>query len=304
MAEHNDQTPERNDQTLVNFKIDAIVKESAEAVLSGMGLNTSAYLGMCLRKLAQERTLPFDLKLDPEFWIAEAQVSKAVNILRSGFFFDMCALREEIIDDLSEKLVDLIPRIYAARTQNSTNFGSESSDFTVFLCWIQSIGYWIKAASFEELLDFLMKDVDNMQYIFDSDHQEYIDLIEALAEWKSNEIQTIKARITRLGTEKSVLPTISDGKDDDLAILCAQILDEKLDFVVSEYNQHRESFDLRFVGAEAYVSSVESYSTKRAEAKSAAEENSFAKLCKQAIDNRREDYQWFIEQYSQLDNVD
>ena len=33
---------ERNEQTLVNFKIDAIVKESAEATLSSMGLRKIA----------------------------------------------------------------------------------------------------------------------------------------------------------------------------------------------------------------------------------------------------------------------
>lgn len=40
---------DRNEQSMISFKVDSVVKESAEAVLAGSGLNTSAYLGMCLR---------------------------------------------------------------------------------------------------------------------------------------------------------------------------------------------------------------------------------------------------------------
>ncbi|MFR3275899.1 MAG: type II toxin-antitoxin system RelB/DinJ family antitoxin [Sutterella wadsworthensis] len=68
----------------VNFKIDPVVKESAESVLANMGLNMSAYIGMCLRQLAQDREIPFTQKADPGFWAAEYRTYKVKRIIDSG----------------------------------------------------------------------------------------------------------------------------------------------------------------------------------------------------------------------------
>ncbi|MDO5334584.1 MAG: type II toxin-antitoxin system RelB/DinJ family antitoxin [Coriobacteriia bacterium] len=86
---------EKNETTLVNFKVDSIVKESAEGVLSGMGLNLSSYIGMCLRQVAQEAGLPFTPKFDPEFWIDEAAVSKAAKIINSNIFGKYLKIKQD-----------------------------------------------------------------------------------------------------------------------------------------------------------------------------------------------------------------
>lgn len=94
----------------VNFKIDPVVKESAESVLANMGLNMSAYIGMCLRQLAQDREIPFIQKADPEFWAAEYRAYKAKRIIDSGIMWPMCALYLNItrsINDLEDDLLRL-----------------------------------------------------------------------------------------------------------------------------------------------------------------------------------------------------
>lgn len=76
----------------VNLKIDPVVKESAESVLANMGLNMSAYIGMCLRQLAQDREIPFAQKADPGFWAAEYRAYKAKRIIDSGIMGPMFVL--------------------------------------------------------------------------------------------------------------------------------------------------------------------------------------------------------------------
>lgn len=79
----NDQAPQS-----VNFKIDPVVKEAADSVLSGMGLNISAYVGMCLRQVAQDRKVPFKPTTNPGFWLGEEEVSKAIKILKNEYLED------------------------------------------------------------------------------------------------------------------------------------------------------------------------------------------------------------------------
>lgn len=86
----------------VNIKIDPVVKGAAEGVLSGMGLNMSAYIGMCLRQVAQDRKVPFTQSVDPDFWIAESKVGEAKTYIESGAFsaaFDLyLRMKDEFID--------------------------------------------------------------------------------------------------------------------------------------------------------------------------------------------------------------
>lgn len=83
----------------VNFKIDPVVKGSAEAVLSGMGLNMSAYIGMCLRQLAQDRKIPFSQTIDPDFWVAEARISAAKSLIDCGAW--------SAVDDFHSKIIKI-----------------------------------------------------------------------------------------------------------------------------------------------------------------------------------------------------
>ena len=79
-----DNSKKKESTTLVNFRVDANVKESAEAVLAGMGLNMSSYIGMALRQVAQERKIPFTPNVDAGFWVAEAAASDAMRAVESG----------------------------------------------------------------------------------------------------------------------------------------------------------------------------------------------------------------------------
>ena len=69
----------------VNFKIDPVVKESAESTLANMGLNMSAYIGMCLRQVAQDRKVPFIPSADPLFWNSECRIYKIKRMVESNF---------------------------------------------------------------------------------------------------------------------------------------------------------------------------------------------------------------------------
>lgn len=86
----------------VNIKIDPVVKESAESVLANMGLNMSAYIGMCLRKLAQDREIPFTQKADPEFWATEYRAYKTKKIVDSGIIHPVLNLYRDLIKFITE----------------------------------------------------------------------------------------------------------------------------------------------------------------------------------------------------------
>lgn len=83
----------------VNIKLDPVVKSSAEGVLSGMGLSMSAYVGMCLRQLAQDRRIPFAQTVDPDFWITETRVSAAKAHIDSGAFEAAWSLFVKVRDE-------------------------------------------------------------------------------------------------------------------------------------------------------------------------------------------------------------
>lgn len=86
----------------VNIKLDPVVKGSAEGVLSGMGLSMSAYVGMCLRQLAQDRKIPFAQTVDPDFWVTEAKVSAAKAHIDSGAFEAAWELFEKVHNEFKK----------------------------------------------------------------------------------------------------------------------------------------------------------------------------------------------------------
>ena len=49
----------------VNFKLDADVKKSMEAVCSELGLSMSAAFTVFAKKVSRERRIPFELSADP-----------------------------------------------------------------------------------------------------------------------------------------------------------------------------------------------------------------------------------------------
>lgn len=110
----------------VNFKIDPVVKGSAEAVLSSMGLNMSAYIGMCLRQLAQDRKIPFAQTVDPDFWAAESQVNTAKSLIDRGVWSAVSELRSEVISGFkkaieakgAEAYLELLTESYAGKQED------------------------------------------------------------------------------------------------------------------------------------------------------------------------------------------
>ena len=95
----------RENATLVNFRVDQTVKESAEAVLSAMGLNLSSYIGMCLRQVAQDRKVPFTPNVNPEFWMAENAVSNVMSLINSGIFSKAATVSFDIEKEVSMNIM-------------------------------------------------------------------------------------------------------------------------------------------------------------------------------------------------------
>lgn len=98
----------------VNLKIDPVVKESAESVLANMGLNMSAYIGMCLRQLAQTREIPFIQKADPEFWATEYRAYKTKRIVDSGIIPPVLYLYLQITKLIAEISAEIEVKMLAA----------------------------------------------------------------------------------------------------------------------------------------------------------------------------------------------
>lgn len=80
----------------VNFKIDSVVKESAESTLASMGLNMSSYIGMCLRQVAQDRKVPFAPSADPLFWESEYRVYKVKRMVECGLLMRIVVLYQYV----------------------------------------------------------------------------------------------------------------------------------------------------------------------------------------------------------------
>ncbi len=92
----------------VNFKVDSDVKEVADSVLSGMGLNMSAYIGMCLRQVAQKGGMPFDMSVDSRFWEVESEISTAKRIVDAGLFEDIVGLRNDLCNLYEETMTEML----------------------------------------------------------------------------------------------------------------------------------------------------------------------------------------------------
>ena len=106
----------------VNIKIDPVVKGAAEGVLSGMGLNMSAYIGMCLRQVAQDRKVPFTQSVDPDFWIAESKVGEAKTYIESGAFSAAFDLYLRMKDEFNDSCWKASLSAYADRDSDIPTF--------------------------------------------------------------------------------------------------------------------------------------------------------------------------------------
>lgn len=104
----------------VNIKIDPVVKESAESVLANMGLNMSAYIGMCLRKLAQDREIPFTQKADPEFWATEYRAYKTKRIVDSGIILPVLNLYSDLVKFINGVGGGIVAKLFLAEVNGTS----------------------------------------------------------------------------------------------------------------------------------------------------------------------------------------
>lgn len=120
------------EQATINIKIDKVVKESAEAVLSGMGLSTASAIGLFLRQTAQDRKIPFEITSGTDFWHKEKMrmlmarildTELAPNIIYLEPFLETkinTLLEEMSARNLDKKSSDAL-EVYSEMVKNSAN---------------------------------------------------------------------------------------------------------------------------------------------------------------------------------------
>ena len=83
---------------MVHVRVDEDEKNEATAVLASMGLSVSGVVRILLKRVAKEKTVPFDLRVpNAETRKAMAEADAIVRSRRKGF-----ATSEELFDDLEK----------------------------------------------------------------------------------------------------------------------------------------------------------------------------------------------------------
>lgn len=242
---------DRNEQTMISFKVDSVVKESAEAVLTGSGLSTSAYLGMCLRKLAQGGEVPFDLKVDSMFWIGEAKVSKAATYIKSGAFHEALAIQSEVGKLFEMEISEFLLKLACDDgTDEVTRVASK--DFL-------TNGY-IPLASTS--ISLIRSCVDRVALLVGSSgHPSADDLasrIRDIANQAGERAASLfgKSKILDLSEE----PTV--GNDVEGSAWNVELVDSIVATVLDTYEKNRDQLAMRFVGSEFGIEEVEQASNR------------------------------------------
>lgn len=251
----NYKTAERNDQVMISFKVDSVVKESAEAVLTGMGLNTSAYLGMCLRKLAQSREIPFDLRVDSEFWVKEAQVATAASYLKTGLFAGANHVRRDMLmaadDCITESVVNMGKEAAAHRGDTD-----KIDAIVIAMKALREGACMFRASSPEQMLIF----AHNFPMLFEAD-------VPGLAESASlctDPLDHISEGMEKVLNDFFCSPeTIETLEDLGLSAPSedpmdrAKAIESYLCTVLDAYADNGAQLAMRFVGSEFHITQVE-----------------------------------------------
>ena len=285
---------ERNEQSLVNFKIDVVVKEAAEATLSSMGISTSAYLGMCLRQLAQERKLPFSFEADPEFWIAEAQVGRAAELLRSGLFEKTIELRKRVGEHIIAETKKIRPRLVedlqACRPSMNPDDDLERTCMEGFTAFYVSFDAEIGSKNFNELVRYFSnREMTSFLEIIPSPYPWVKAVQETLSTLCSEESRFLVQSIVDFCTAEEIDSSSTGKMPAQEAVLdLASKLDEIIDTVLDEYEEHGSSFSLRFVGAESYITIVQKALADKKEALERWEECGMAAKLEEQLEERKQ----------------
>lgn len=261
---------ERNDQSMVNFKVDSVVKESAEAVLSGMGLNTSAYLGMCLRKLAQSRKIPFDLKVDPDFWVAEAQVSIAASYLKTGLFYEADHVRRGMLLAASNRITEATANL----GEEAALHGEDAKKTHLMQVAMESLQGMLKSfdpQSPEQMLSFA-RGVHKIYEIDMLGLGESANLCtEPLSRISEDMEEILNDFFCSLET-KEILKDLGLSVPPEDPTDRAEAVESYLRAVLDAYDSDSEQLSMRFVGSEFLISYAEKVANEMANARESLKE--------------------------------
>lgn len=104
-----------------SLSIDPIVLETAEQVLSGIGISMSSYIEMCLRQVAQSATVPLSPLDDPEFWMAERAIRAAYHQYETGEYHAAKKLIGEISEELNTRYMNFAMHLIGSQPTGNTN---------------------------------------------------------------------------------------------------------------------------------------------------------------------------------------
>ena len=104
-----------------SLSIDPIVLETAEQVLSGIGISMSSYIEMCLRQVAQSATVPLSPLDDPEFWMAERAIRAVYHKYETGEYHAAKKLIEEISEELNTRYMNFAMHLIGSQPTGNTN---------------------------------------------------------------------------------------------------------------------------------------------------------------------------------------
>lgn len=265
--EMSNKTIVKNDQTMINFKVDSVVKDSAEAVLAGMGLNTSAYLGMCLRKLAQDRTIPFDLKIDPQFWAAEVQVSIAASCVKSGLFEAAVDAKAAMIDTATKYFLEAIENVSNA-CADETRSGDKQQLEAVSTALQMGMAEF-STYSAVSMIEFAKSCADAYGALLPKEEKHLINPLTNIEEALYDVVDGFFGMPETLGVMARFnidVPSLPTEKEQAMA------LDSCLDMVLSIAEKYEGQLTMRFVGSECNAAFVENEMGKAQLNKKLAEE--------------------------------
>lgn len=225
----------------INIKIDPVVKEAADGVLSGMGLNMSAYIGMCLRQVAQDRKLPFAQTVNPDFWAAEASVSAAKSYIDSGAFESAAEFTAKLrrhLEEATERAELEAWKRTPKEELSSVLLGSVVDHFDSLD--ISNVGKILSQTT--KLPEF----ASNYAEVVGSDQRSFFD---AFAEALESAVPAITDAVDSAFESDARLRDVLSCDPSDLTIEeKADALDEIITTVITAANDHPSNLSMRFIG--------------------------------------------------------
>lgn len=234
----------------VNFKIDPVVKGAAEGVLSGMGLNMSAYIGMCLRQVAQDRKVPFTQSVDPDFWIAESKVSEAKAYIESGAFSAAFDFYLKARDEFNASVAEAALSAYAERTSDVSQVIMLQIAEKEGKTDLGSVGRIVSAG---ETLAAEVRNIGKMSRAMTDDEAEgdgWMRFCDAYANGIKSAADKVSEAVNEAFESEAGLRNALDCKPSDLeAKEKTSVLDYIISIVLDVADKHPSNLSMRFIGS-------------------------------------------------------